>query len=415
MKSKKYIIIVLCVLSLTLISCSKKQTDSIKTSTSTTINETTLKNALTYDQYEDLFNYVVSNLKIEDFKLKGSTIGDNVTIVEEDLTFNKRKYLTLDGSFNGSGAKPTDEEFIFENEKQDCQISVGMYFVNEFLGNDLIGWSTNSGFSSINLNLAKQTDYMIMSYKNCIITIHQSANNEANPEITKKFSRFIIGLLNVFAKTNEGNNIPKSVLDKVNQRVAESYTPLPEVKAWEVDLNGNKTEVEPLSKRNSLRYVPEDGYVYLFDHYNLNNCAKDWHFQSVGTCRIANKTSVNASGTYKQTSRKDTKASVSASITAKTEIKTAFIGEIESSIGITGSWEKTWVAGEEYGIEYTIPARSVIYLTNYQVGVDANGEIVYKKISKQSGLVGYYYESAGGTVLDPNDINIELSDTEPIL
>lgn len=203
MKRKKYAIIILCVLSLTLISCSKKQTDTIKTSVSNTAkenisNETVSKNTLTYEQYEDLFNYMVSNIKIEGFKLKGSTIGDNVTIVEKDLTFDKRKYLTLDGNFTGSEPKPTDEEFIFENEKQDCQISIGMYFANDSLGNDLIGWSTNLGFNDINMNLAKQTDYMIMSYKNCIITIHQSASNEANDEITKKFSRSIIGLLKEF-------------------------------------------------------------------------------------------------------------------------------------------------------------------------------------------------------------------------
>lgn len=224
----------------------------------------------------------------------------------------------------------------------------------------------------------------------------------------------ILGTSNVFAQTNEGNNIPKSVLDKVNQKVEESYTPLPEVKAWEVDLNGNKTEVEPMSKRNSAKYVPSDGYIYVFDHYNLNSCAKDWHYQTAGTCRIANKTGTDASGTYKQSSSKTTKASVSGSITAKGEIKAGFMGEIEASIGVTGAWERTWVAGQEYGITYTIPARSTVFLTNYQVGIDANGEIVYKKISNQSGLVGYYYETAGGTVLDKDDINIEISDTQPI-
>jgi hypothetical protein len=200
MKFKINVSICLFIVSLMLVGCSKEtlypNSKMIDAATQVT------NDMLSYEEYEKLFEYIVKSFKVDGLVIKASTLGENLTILDKDLSFNKRTHLTLDGSFSQVIAKPTDEYIILENKDQSKQVTIGMFFTNSYLGNDLIGWPTNAGFGNLNEHLANGTNYAVLSYKNLIITVHQSSTDKIYIELTKTSIRSIINELNEYKHAN---------------------------------------------------------------------------------------------------------------------------------------------------------------------------------------------------------------------
>lgn len=212
---------------------------------------------------------------------------------------------------------------------------------------------------------------------------------------------------------NHGN-IPSHIQDLIQAKENEVNNALPEVKAWEVDLAGNVTEVVPLSDRIGVQAPPNDGFVYTFSHYDLDRTSRDWHYRSAGTVRIQNDLSVPGTYTYEQQNNTTVNWSVSSSISGNTTIGNSFIGKIEYEMGISVGRSKTWSKGTKYGVSQTLPAKSIVYITNYAVAVEGRGSLVYEKRSPAGSLLGYYYENAGGWTISQNDSNIVITATEPL-
>lgn len=105
--------------------------------------------------------------------------------------------------------------------------------------------------------------------------------------------------------------------------------------------------------------------------------------------------------------------SVSANISGTAEIGTTFLSKLEGTLGGEFDKSKSYYSGQTYGGLYTIPGGETRYLANYTVGGYDNGTLVYKKYSPGGFLVGYYYESAGGTAINTAYINIELLTSDP--
>lgn len=148
---------------------------------------------MSYKKYQELFEALVNEIRIEGFTLKGSTLGESVIIVEEELTFGTRDHLTLDGNFNTDS---TDEIIIFENDSETTQVAVRVSYTKNFIGNDLISRSSTRGFNNTNDHLSKMSDFAILTYRNLVISVSQLSIDQADNETTKEFLRYIIQIIN---------------------------------------------------------------------------------------------------------------------------------------------------------------------------------------------------------------------------
>lgn len=209
-------------------------------------------------------------------------------------------------------------------------------------------------------------------------------------------------------------SVPDDILDSVENEIQKNHIELPEVKAWEVDLSGNITEVTPLSERMTTMAPPKDGYVYYFDKYVVNKPKRNWKFKNAGIYRFSNKTNSTATVQYLQESTTTTNWNVTGSIEGSAKIKASFLGEIETKVSVSAGASKTYTKGKTYGATISVPKKTTVYITNYTVGINDSGRLRYKKYSASgTSLVGYYYENAGGTAISKNDVNVEVTKTEP--
>ncbi|EGD50640.1 hypothetical protein TheetDRAFT_2539 [Thermoanaerobacter ethanolicus JW 200] len=164
-----------------------------------TNNETTDNlDILSYKDYKELFETMVKTFNIEGFKVKASTIDGNVTAIEKELSFGKREFLTLNGDFNSPN---TDEQFTIENEKQNIQITVGIYYTKNYIGNDFVGWIYNKGFAHLNKNLAEKNSTAVLTYKNLIVLVQYSSTSEVDISLMNNVMKALIEILKNFDKT----------------------------------------------------------------------------------------------------------------------------------------------------------------------------------------------------------------------
>lgn len=166
-------------------------------------NLTTNDKNLDYNTYEELFKYLIKNIDVPNFSVKASTLGDNISKIDKDLSFNKREYITLTGKMEIDNISPTEEQIILENKEQEKQITIGILYTNSYLGNDLVGWLNNQGFSDINSDLASKNNSVILTYKNLIISINQCSTNKIDIDTSINTVRELIHLLKSYFDEDE--------------------------------------------------------------------------------------------------------------------------------------------------------------------------------------------------------------------
>ncbi|MCM3270343.1 hypothetical protein ACJ7K1_04430 [Paenibacillus elgii] len=212
----------------------------------------------------------------------------------------------------------------------------------------------------------------------------------------------------VYANAQE--KIPSEVQELADSKVSQKQ-PIPEIRAWETDLNGNITEVVPLSKRISTMGPPSDGYTYSFESYNPNYVTKDWRYQNLGTFRYQNSTSGDASIQYEQTYTTSGKWNVGVNISGSADIKAAFFAKLTVNLGGSWGYERQWTSGTKYGANQTVKPYTTVFLTNYQVAANSSGILTWRKYASSGSQVGVYQETAGGYAVSMNDVNIEVTST----
>lgn len=185
-------LIILSTICILLVGCSNS--DSKIAESRIKIGDTTIDNTkkiLSYAEYQTLFEALKSNLKISNFELKTGTFTSDLTIVDKDLTYNKRQYLTLNGELDTGEPKTTQELLIFENENQSTQISIRIAYTQNYIGEDIIDWSMLTGLSNINEKLSEMSDIVTFSYKNIVFIIYQISETKKDIDITKETIRNI--------------------------------------------------------------------------------------------------------------------------------------------------------------------------------------------------------------------------------
>ena len=159
-------------------------TDDAVTSKPKSANKkvTVTNQIMNHEQFEQLFAHMNEHLKIDQFQLKASTRGSDFTIIDKELSFGKRKWLTVDGT---SDSASTQESLYFEDKKQTTQLSVHFSYTDHYIGEDMIQYPSSSGYDKLNQKLANQSDLILISYKNLVISVQQNKLSKVDPETTK--------------------------------------------------------------------------------------------------------------------------------------------------------------------------------------------------------------------------------------
>lgn len=179
--------------------------------------------------------------------------------------------------------------------------------------------------------------------------------------------------------------------------------------AWVEDENGNITETQPIAHLinedgrvvSNSRAVPNDGYVYIFDRYDLSTISDVSSFRGIGQYSLTNTFANPVTATYEQSETKTSAWSVAASISASATIEAAFLAKVTASAGLTCTKSHTTQAGTKIGASTTVNPGQKVTFTAYIGGASASGTLVYKKYSPSgtSFLGQYYNETASGTAV----------------
>ncbi len=148
----------------------------VKTTTHTNQTKHPILNPV---QYEKLFKHMNEHLKMDQFQLKDSTIGADFTAVDQSLSFEKRRWLTVDGTID---TPSTQETLYFENQKQDTQLAIHFAYTNRYIGNDLVQYQSNGSYGEL----------LIISYKNILISVQQNSLNKVDPDTTQEAAKQVI-------------------------------------------------------------------------------------------------------------------------------------------------------------------------------------------------------------------------------
>lgn len=180
------------ILSIFAIGCMPK--DSIDEPTDQIVDTSTVDSevALTWEEYQLLFEYMVDNISITDLELKESTIGSNVTAVDRELTFDKRESLTLVGELS---TKTTEEQIILEDANQTKQFTITVMYTDNYIGENMIGYPTNEGFNNLNGTLVNKATYSIFTYKNLVIVVHQVSIDKYDTDLMYSAMKSVVDLL----------------------------------------------------------------------------------------------------------------------------------------------------------------------------------------------------------------------------
>jgi hypothetical protein len=175
-----------------------------------------------------------------------------------------------------------------------------------------------------------------------------------------------------------------------------------EIKAWETDFNGNVKVVKPINKalndddKPSL-CTPSDGYIYQYDHYDLNYTKTDKKHFYVSSVSIENRTGSSVTLKYVQQQSKTTKWDISVNLEGETSAGNEFLAKIKVKAGIDVTKESVSYASTT--VEFTATVRSQYegIIEKYKGGINGSGAMAYRKYSPSgTSWIGMYYETAGG-------------------
>lgn len=207
---KKINLLLMLILSIVLLftSCNSKENEPSTTSLNeqknqveepshTTEQEASKENStLSYEEYRDLYELIKNNLKIEGFKQIYNSDGKTLVAASRHLTFNKRDSMSL----IGNDFKTTQDTIFFESKDKNTLVSINIAYTSNYIGNDMVFFMPSVNDDLINSDLKNLTDFMIISYKNSIIDIHQTSKTVADTDITINFAN---GVVDILLKNND--------------------------------------------------------------------------------------------------------------------------------------------------------------------------------------------------------------------
>ncbi|MBQ6447031.1 hypothetical protein KGR20_15745 [Cytobacillus oceanisediminis] len=145
---------------------------------------------ISYTEYQSLFEKLVSGLVISGYSLDKSTLGNDLIIVDSDLSFGKREFLTADGS---NSWESTQETMYFLNKNKDRLLTITISYTDAFIGNDLVFYNSYEGYD-LDESLINN-DILTISYKNLLFTILQTSTAQISMDDTVDAGKSIVRFL----------------------------------------------------------------------------------------------------------------------------------------------------------------------------------------------------------------------------
>ncbi|MGG6314152.1 hypothetical protein [Paenibacillus macerans] len=143
------------------------------TGSSFSITENNQQAVLSYDQYLNLVASAKENLRFSGIpmKLTTSTLENpSIVIVNGDMSFGKKKYLSLDNDFKNS----TQYFLTYEDIKNGYKLVTGWVFTEVNQGNNLLYFKPDVEGNTGDFN-------SILSYKNILIHIQLIHTKSSSP------------------------------------------------------------------------------------------------------------------------------------------------------------------------------------------------------------------------------------------
>lgn len=182
-----------------------------------------------------------------------------------------------------------------------------------------------------------------------------------------------------------------------------------EITAYETDLNGNVTAVDPLHLGDSLSLrIPNDNNVYSPSTYSQVNGNLNQRFKGIGSFTVYNRGSQDVNASYEQQESVTTNWSVNGTISGNAAFKNAFIGEVGVKIAAGAAFSKTVSKGTKYSASTKVGPGKTLNIDAYQKGGKSSGNLVYKKYNKSGTYLGTYSESNPGGTAPVSGITLDV-------
>lgn len=169
------------------------ETESIKESIGNVVEnddgkKQKVEGSISFQQYSELIDNLSSNLKIPGYNLENSTLGDDITMIDKDISFNKREYLSIDGNYSPTKIESSQETLFYLNEEKDRAFIITVAFTNSSIGNDIIFYNITNDYG-LPEEISNNNDLITLSYKNLVISILQSAKDSVEKVDTLEAAR----------------------------------------------------------------------------------------------------------------------------------------------------------------------------------------------------------------------------------
>jgi hypothetical protein len=223
---------------------------------------------------------------------------------------------------------------------------------------------------------------------------------------------------------------------KEDLEILNSQPKQPEPKAWFVDLNGNKTPTEVISKDElkglaehvdetqnadiKLQFVEDHGtyiYSYVWQYYTENYNSKDMYKFFQGSCSVENGTGSNMTLKYTQGETKQNTWIVTGKVEVEPEFGVKILAKLNVNAGVTVSKSSTTQSSTNIETTMTVRPGYRGVLSRYKQGEYSSGAGCWKKykVIKATGEMtdlGYYYETGTAWGICNNIDNYKATETK---
>lgn len=152
------------------------------------------QNVLNYEEYSHLFEKINENFRIPHYNLVNSTLGDDIIMIDKEISFNTRQYLTLKGESNLGDIKSTQESLFFMTEDMNDAIIITLAYTDSYVGNDAVLYNSINDYG-LTEELENNNDLLVLSYKNLIISILQTSTSKVDYNFTNLAALKLIDFL----------------------------------------------------------------------------------------------------------------------------------------------------------------------------------------------------------------------------
>lgn len=146
---------------------------------------------MSHEQFENLFFELSDSINVENFEVKGKSDDTNLTVIDKELSFNKRKFLTIDGT---KDSPETQERIIYENTSENIVAMIDLIFLENSLNKDLVYWHFNRPHELKNKKALDIFDTAIISYNNLLVkvTVIDEERDSNKVKIIRQFLNDIV-------------------------------------------------------------------------------------------------------------------------------------------------------------------------------------------------------------------------------